>query len=309
MGLPAFRMISAHARGLGAKPSSPAYMQIGVDFRHYLHYFQDEYLSVFLAVALSTDESGWSRESLGQLVASTGLPGRVFDEALTGLCELDIDGHRVLLHNAEYGYLIFPTPEEVETYENGQLATQTAIQVAFPIDEEDEEIGLFTKAHDEKVQQAKILRFERAAAGEPLVAQPKQRRARKVPSTKKAKDIDPLFHVVKAWWTDKDGPGRVIVDHGKDGKSINRVVEMVRGLEWSEADVQTFLQECFLYWTESGPDASWWATKMTLGVLPERIQVWWSEVKAKELRAKQQAQQATSQQRIPVVPIRRKVAS
>ena len=103
------------------------------------------------------------------------------------------------------------------------------------------------------------------------------------------------------------GAGRVIVDYGRDGTSTNRIVETVRGLQWSDAEVVTFLQECYEYWM-TGPESDFWATKITLGTLPDRIQVWWSTIKQKQIRQQQREAHEQRVQRLPVVP-RRKVAS
>lgn len=312
MGLPTFRFISGRSRGLGASEASVAYAQIGTSFRHFLHYFDGKQLPVFLSIALSADASGWADKTAEAICDDTGLDFEIVDINLSSLLELTIDGHRVLLYGAQ-GYLIFPSPSEVEAYEIREVRQQpqgvavvSSGQVeAFDFDS-DESIGLFTEAHAEKIRQAKVLPFVQPNTTDALIQPPSERRKHKRAASKKP--VDPLFHVVQDWWQDAEhGAGRVIVDYGRDGTSTNRIVETVRGLQWSDAEVVTFLQECYEYWM-TGPESDFWATKITLGTLPDRIQVWWSTIKQKQIRQQQREAHEQRVQRLPVVP-RRKVAS
>lgn len=109
-------------RGLGGEKRE-VYAQVDVDFRDYLFHFKGASLAVFMAISLHGDEEGWSWPSYETLAKETGYSLDTIRSALQTLCELMIDGQRVLLRyqpQADAGgkfasnrYLIFPSAEEV----------------------------------------------------------------------------------------------------------------------------------------------------------------------------------------------------
>jgi hypothetical protein len=97
-----------------------------VDFRDYLHLFKGARLGVFLAIALHANDEGWAWPSYGLLAKEAGYNKDTVRLALADLCEMKIDGHRLLLRyqpQPEGGqftsnrYLLFPSAQEVEEYE------------------------------------------------------------------------------------------------------------------------------------------------------------------------------------------------
>jgi|YNPNPStandDraft_1061719.scaffolds.fasta_scaffold31796_1 hypothetical protein len=114
-------------RGLGEPPASQVYAQIDASFREYLHVLKGAKLAVFLAIALHANEEGWSWPSYETLSRETGYSLDKIRDALAELCSLEINGQRILLRYqpqqsggkfATNRYLLFPTPEEVEQFEN-----------------------------------------------------------------------------------------------------------------------------------------------------------------------------------------------
>lgn len=126
-------MISIHngrSRSLGKGGAEEVYVQVSVTLRKYLHLFKGAKFGVFMAIALHSDKHGWSRPPTRLLRRETGYNKDTIFNALTELCELEIEGHRVLLRKgtrklggefSANNYLIFPTPEEVEKYETQYL--------------------------------------------------------------------------------------------------------------------------------------------------------------------------------------------
>lgn len=103
-----------------------AYMKTNVAFRDFLSLFKGSKLAVFTAIALHSDEQGWSHPSIPTLCRETGYCRDSIFDALDDLCRLTIDGHRVLLYHQprkEDGafkpnhYLVFPTSDEIALYE------------------------------------------------------------------------------------------------------------------------------------------------------------------------------------------------
>jgi hypothetical protein len=323
MAIPTFRIFNGRSRGLGQDAKMSIYMQMSVGFRDYLHHFKGARLAAFIAIALHSNEEGWAEISLALLSEETGYNIDTLSLSISKLCEQDIDGHRVLLvnqprdaagHLLNNRYLIFPTPEEIKLWESdGKYARK--VRTAAPLPKSppvvqppiedghpsDEDIGLFTDEFDKSTREAAAALEQRVAEGKPLVVKdpkPKKTRTKKV--------ADPLFHVVKAWWqAPTPGPNRVIVDHGKDGKSIERIVAAVRGLKWGDEVVEQYLQECFEHYTSTGPakEVEFWAGKINLGMLPERLQIWFNTVKLPQQR--QQHSSNRSAGSVPFVPTRR----
>jgi hypothetical protein len=118
-------------RGLGENPSPQVYAQIDASFREYLHILKGAKLAVFLAIALHSNEDGWSWPSYETLSRETGYDLHTIRTALTELCSLEINGQRLLLRYQPAGergrfesnrYLLFPTPEEVRQYERAGIS-------------------------------------------------------------------------------------------------------------------------------------------------------------------------------------------
>jgi hypothetical protein len=103
------------------------YAQIDASFREYLYILKGAKLAVFLAIALHSNEDGWSWPSYETLSRETGYSLDKIRDALAELCSLEINGQRILLRYqpqqsggkfATNRYLLFPTQEEVEQFEN-----------------------------------------------------------------------------------------------------------------------------------------------------------------------------------------------
>jgi hypothetical protein len=118
-------------RGLGEDPSPQVYAQVDTSFRDYLHLFKGAKLAIFLAIALHANEDGWSWPSYEALSRETGYSMDKIRDALAELCSLRINGHRILLRyqpqqpGGEFAtnrYLLFPTPEEIEQFENAGIS-------------------------------------------------------------------------------------------------------------------------------------------------------------------------------------------
>jgi hypothetical protein len=119
-------IFNGRKRTLGGS-TSEIYAQVSVDFRKYLHYLKGAKLSVFLAISLHTDADGWAWPSRELLAWETGYNVRTISAVLTELCQLTINGQRLLLRYqpttgdrqfTSNHYLIFPSPEECARYES-----------------------------------------------------------------------------------------------------------------------------------------------------------------------------------------------
>lgn len=119
-------IFNGRTRGLGKESAADIYLQVSVSLRQHLHLFKGSKLGVFMAIALHSDQDGWSRPSLALLRHETGYNKETISQAVTELCQLEIAGERVLLVVQERlpsglldvnRYLVFPTKEEVEKYE------------------------------------------------------------------------------------------------------------------------------------------------------------------------------------------------
>ncbi len=129
-------------RALGNEETKDVHLQISVKMRKHLHHFKGARLGVFIAIALHVDERGWAWPPFTLIKKESAYQSDdTVYRALADLCggvvkgqrvrALTIKGHRVLLRtktappHAPAGlqdgkrnfYLFFPTPEEVEAYE------------------------------------------------------------------------------------------------------------------------------------------------------------------------------------------------
>lgn len=117
-------VFNGRIRALGHNDES-VFMQTDVQFREYLHCFKGARLAVFMAISLHTNAEGWSWPSISLLSKETGYNEQTISTAIKDLCELTIEGQRVLLcyqqiSDGRFGsnrYLIFPTAKDVATYE------------------------------------------------------------------------------------------------------------------------------------------------------------------------------------------------
>ena len=123
-------IFNGRKRVLGEGEAPSVYAQIDLEMREHLHLLKGARLAVLLAIALHADEDGWAWPSYKTLMRETGYGLNTIKKALADLCELRINGRRVLLRYQPTGaggrfesnrYLIFPSPEEVERYEGAGI--------------------------------------------------------------------------------------------------------------------------------------------------------------------------------------------
>jgi len=121
---------NGRTRSLGGE-TTEVFAKVDVSFRDYLHLLKGAHLGVFLAIALHSNEEGWAWPSYSTLAHETGYSEDTIRRALAYLCELEIDGHRILLRyqpKTDDGtfqsnrYLLFPSAEEVARCEGQGVA-------------------------------------------------------------------------------------------------------------------------------------------------------------------------------------------
>jgi DnaD/phage-associated family protein len=121
-------------RGLGKKEKHQG-MILEFEFRKYLKEFKGARLAVFMCIALHCNENGECFPSYDLIEDETGLTRGTVATAINDLCELVIEGHRVLHRFRERDtagkyigsnhYLVFPTDEEVQSIENQTVDNQS----------------------------------------------------------------------------------------------------------------------------------------------------------------------------------------
>lgn len=188
-------IFNGRARGLGREAAADIYLQVSVALRQHLHHFKGSRLCVFMAVALHSDQDGWSRPCLALLRQETGYNKETISQAITELCQVKIIGERVLLVVQERlpsglmdvnRYLVFPTKDEVEKYEgeHARLLRKARRQpskensvMAQPKPEEPDsvkpnmvapdtvepEVRITTTKQNQKIEEPKKSRFTRTA--------------------------------------------------------------------------------------------------------------------------------------------------
>lgn len=114
-------IFNGRSRSLG-KNKADIYLQVSVELRKHLHLFKKARLSVFICIALHSEEDGWTRNlPVRQISEETGLHRDTIEPAITELCNLMIEDERVLYREQDKQsgnrYLIFPTKEELEKLE------------------------------------------------------------------------------------------------------------------------------------------------------------------------------------------------
>ena len=145
-------------RRLGANAKDDIYLKIDAAMRGHLHHFKGAKLGVFMAIALHTNADGWAFPSRELLSKETGYTINTVSETIGELCQLEIEGHRVLLsrQKTEKGvfksnqYLIFPTAADITLYEPGgqdQPTSETTIepQHTFPYTEKPYTVKPYTE--------------------------------------------------------------------------------------------------------------------------------------------------------------------
>lgn len=108
-------------RKMGTGQKTDIHVKVYVELRKHLHLFKGSSLSVFLCIALHSDEHGWAFPSLDTISRETGLGHNAIYAAIAHLRVMEIEGKRVLIkyQKTEKGkfssnhYLIFPSAEEV----------------------------------------------------------------------------------------------------------------------------------------------------------------------------------------------------
>lgn len=121
-------IFNGRERTLGGS-TSEVFAQINVDFRQHLHVLKGARLAVFLAISLHTNARGWAWPSRKLLSRETGYSLDTISRTLTDLCQVTINGQRLLLryqssNNGSFDsnqYLIFPSPAEVAQFEHSQI--------------------------------------------------------------------------------------------------------------------------------------------------------------------------------------------
>ncbi|MFZ5886713.1 MAG: hypothetical protein ACOYYF_04525 [Chloroflexota bacterium] len=139
-----FKIFSGNWRGVGAdNGQSTLFMQIGFEFRDYLHHFKGAPLAVFMAIVLHSDKDGFAMPSYDLLEQETGLARETISRAIDHLCGLEIDGQRVLLRYRLMDaktkrfiggnrYIIFPTEEQLARYGNEKVLVGDEPEFDFP---------------------------------------------------------------------------------------------------------------------------------------------------------------------------------
>jgi hypothetical protein len=131
------KVFSGDWRGLGSNDKEP-FMLMAFKFRDIIHLFKKAKLSVFLVLILHSDKEGLSFPSYDLLEKETGYNRSTIARALDELCEMKIDGKRVLMRYRERNengmfvgsnrYRIFPTENEIEEEADPQLQNATPNQ-------------------------------------------------------------------------------------------------------------------------------------------------------------------------------------
>jgi|GEM_PF-4717318 len=125
-----FSVFNGRKRSLFEEPHHSVFIQVDVQLLKHLHRFKGATLAVLMALALRMNEHGWCWPSIEQLQRDTGYSRNAIFHALKELCEMRIEGRRVLLRAqlrepdgtfASNCYLLFPTDEEVEMYDGKEL--------------------------------------------------------------------------------------------------------------------------------------------------------------------------------------------
>lgn len=145
-------------RGLESGDKQAVFVQFSVELRNHLSEFKGAKWAVFCAVALHADENGWAWPSIDTLARETGYNSQTVSRAISSLCDVSIEGRRVLLsyQPREQGrggyksnrYLIFPTADEIARYGGNKEGDFPSI--SFPYTEDPNTENLCTKKNQSK---------------------------------------------------------------------------------------------------------------------------------------------------------------
>lgn len=118
------KFFSEEWRGIGEQGEKRGII-FSFDFRSKLHLFNGAKLHVLMAIILHTDERGICWPSYNLLEKETGYTRSTIATAIKELCELEIDGSRIMMKWRERDsegkfikgnhYLVFPTQKELES--------------------------------------------------------------------------------------------------------------------------------------------------------------------------------------------------
>jgi hypothetical protein len=110
-------------RGLGENSKQKGAI-ISFEFRNYLHHFKGASLHVFMSICLHVDRDGYCYPSYDTIQKETGYGRGTVAKAIAELCDMEIEGHKVLMKWRERDddgkftgsnrYRIFPTADELE---------------------------------------------------------------------------------------------------------------------------------------------------------------------------------------------------
>lgn len=129
-------------RGFGGTEEG-GWVKLGFEFREYMHHFKGAKLSVLLCLILHSDEDGRCWPSYATISEETGLNPDTISIALNELCEMTIEGQRVLLrynHSTHIPlgsnhYIVFPSSKEIHQYEKARTTVIPIGKSDIPISE------------------------------------------------------------------------------------------------------------------------------------------------------------------------------
>lgn len=118
-----FQIFKGGWRGTDGVQDNYTYLNVGVDFRQSLHLFKGAKLAIFLCIVLHMDQDGECFPSYDTIQKETGYKRAAIANALEELCEMELDGKRVLVRWRKRGedgryqgsnhYKVFPTNDEL----------------------------------------------------------------------------------------------------------------------------------------------------------------------------------------------------
>lgn len=121
-------------RGLGESEDRFGLI-LDFQFRDIIHHFKGAKLHVLLALCLHSDDNGFCYPSYDTLERETGYSRGTISSAIQELCEMEVDGHRVLMkwrERDEEGhfqgsnrYRVFPTEQEIGALNNPEFNNRT----------------------------------------------------------------------------------------------------------------------------------------------------------------------------------------
>ena len=127
---PLITIFNGRSRDLGGEGvKAGPFVQVRVGLVKHLCEFKGARLSVFMAIALHSNEDGWAWPSRARLARETGYSVDTVARAVADLCKVRVNGSRVLLRYQPQGvrgifrsnrYLIFPTLRDLSLFEHDQ---------------------------------------------------------------------------------------------------------------------------------------------------------------------------------------------